>query len=217
MQHAARPKAPGSQAMPAQESGSRPARPLPWQPNGNASVDKPAGRLWITMEGGGSQAVPMAIYANAYRTNAPWQYVAPAAGSIKDYFSVQAYGGGLYDLSLYGPNGFLRRFVGNINTVGGQLEVSASYSFATAGRAQLILTMVNKSAAPAVFTVRSNGYRGDGPWTYTVPAGGSASDFWNVQLYTNCWYDFTATVNVDSLFSRRFAGHVELGTASVSG
>jgi phospholipase C len=65
--------------------------------------------------------------------------------------------------------------------------------------------------------VKSNGYRTDGPWTYTVAAGATVSDFWNVQLYTNGWYDFTATASSDASFSRRFAGHVELGVASVTG
>jgi phospholipase C len=211
------PKAPSSQSMPMQEAGTRPARALPYQANGNASVEHSTGRLWITMNNGGSQAVHHAIYANNYRIDGPWQYDVAAGASVKDYFSVQAYGGGLYDLTLYGPNGFLRRFVGNINSAGGQLEVSASYDFSTAGAAKLILTMLNSSSKPATFTIKSNAYRGDGPWTYTVAPGGSLSDYWNAQLYTGCWYDFTVTVDVDSSFSRRFAGHIEVGLPSVTG
>lgn len=211
------PSAPYSQSMPSQESGSRPACALPYQPNGTSSVDKTNGILWITMSNSGTAAVHHSIYANNYRSDGPWQYDVPAAGSVKDYFHVQTYGGGAYDLSLYGPNGFLRRYIGNINTAGGQLEVTASYSFATAGKAQLLLTMTNSSSASVTFTVTSNAYRGDGPWTYTVAAGASVSDFWNVQLYTNGWYDLTATASSDASFSRRFAGHVELGVASVTG
>jgi phospholipase C len=211
------PVAPINQTVPTQESGARLACALPYQPNGTSSVDKTNGILWITMTNTGSQAVHHSIYANNYRSDGPWQYDVAANGSVKDYFHVQTYGGGSYDLSLYGPNGFMRRFVGNINTAGGQIEVSSSYSFATAGHAQLLLTMVNNTTASVTFTVKSNGYRSDGPWTYVVAAGATVSDFWNVQLYTGGWYDLSVTVNVDNNFSRRFVGHVELGGPSVTG
>lgn len=211
------PSAPGTATSPTQEAGQRVACALPYQPNGNASLDKTNGIVWITMNNTGTQAVHHSIYANAYRVDGPWQYDVPANGTVKDYFHAQTYGLGWYDLSLYGPNGFLRRFTGNMNYAGSNVEVTASYSFATAGHAQLLLTMVNSSTAAVTFTVTSNAYRTDGPWTYTVPAGGTVSDFWNVQLYTNGWYDFTATVNIDSSFSRRFLGHIEMNAASLTG
>lgn len=211
------PKPPATQAMPVQESGTRPARPLPYQPNATGSVDKANGIYWITLANTGSQGAHHAIYANNYRSDGPWQYDVAAGASIKDYFHVQTYGGGKFDLSVYGANGFLRRFIGDINSAGGQLEASASYDFSATGAAKLIITMTNTSAKPAVFTVKSNGYRTDGPWTYTVPAGGSASDYWNVQLYTHGWYDFTVTVDVDAGFSRRMAGHVEVGSVTTTG
>ncbi|XLM22426.1 DUF756 domain-containing protein, partial [Chromobacterium piscinae] len=43
----------------------------------------------------------------------PWQYDVAGGAENKDYFHAQTYGLGLYDLTLYGPNGFLRRFAGN--------------------------------------------------------------------------------------------------------
>ncbi|PRC94096.1 phosphocholine-specific phospholipase C [Solimicrobium silvestre] len=212
------PTAPLNQITPLQEFGTRLACALPYQPNGTSLVAKSTGIVWITMTNTGSQAVHHSIYANNYRSDGPWQYDVAANGSVKDYFHVQTYGGGYYDLSLYGPNGFMRRFVGNINTAaGGLLEVTSSYSFATAGNAQLLLTMVNNTTASVTFTVTSNGYRTDGPWTCVVAAGATVSSYWNVQTVTSGWYDFTATVNADSSFSRRFAGHVELGGTSITG
>lgn len=211
------PHAPTSQSLPLQEAGTRPARALPYQPNATSRVEKSTGRFWITMTNTGTQSVHHSIYANNYRSDGPWQYDAKPNTPNSDYFSVQSYGAGKYDLSVYGPNGFLRRFIGDINAAGANVEVTSSYDFTTAGQAKLILTMVNNTAASVTFTVRSNGYRSDGPWTYTLTAGSTMTDYWNVQLYTNCWYDFTATVSNDALFSRRFAGHVEVGTESVSG
>jgi len=211
------PTPPKTQAMPSQESGTRSACALPYQPNATSSQVKSTGRLWITMSNSGTASVHHAIYANNYRSDGPWQYDVGAGDSVEDYFSVQTYGAGKYDLSCYGPNGFLRRFIGDIDTAGGEVEVLSSYDFSTAGEARLILSMSNSSSASVSFTVKSNAYRSDGPWTYTVAAGATVTDYWNVQLYTNGWYDFTATVSSDSLFSRRFAGHVELGAPSTTG
>jgi phospholipase C len=213
------PSVPVIQSMPTQEStATKPACALPYQPNALSSTDVPDGIVWITMTNTGAQSVHYAIYANNYRTDGPWQYDVPSTdGSVKDYFHAQTYGGGLYDLSCVGPNGFLRRFIGNINVAGAALEVVASYDFSTSGAAKLVLTMTNNGTAAVIFTVTSNAYRSDGPWTYNVGPGASVSDDWNVQLYTDCWYDLTATTNIDSLFSRRFAGHVEIGSTSVTG
>ena len=211
------PKAPTTPSMPIQESGTRPARAIPYQPNATSRVEKSTGRFWITMSNIGNESVHHSIYPNNYRSDGPWQYDVKNGSPVSDYFSVQTYGAGKYDLSVYGPNGFLRRFIGDINAAGAAVEVTSSYDFTTSGQAKLILTMTNNSTSSVTFTVASNGYRGDGPWTYTLTAGSTLTDYWNVQLYTNCWYDFTATVSIDPLFSRRFVGHVELGTESVSG
>lgn len=211
------PTAPITQTLPAQELGTKPARPLPYQPNATSRVDKANGRFWIAMNNTGSATVHHSIYANNFRTDGPWQYDILPNTNTEDYFSVQNFGGGNYDLSVYGPNGFLRRFTGNINTAGANVEVVSSYDFGTAGAAKLILTMKNTSTTTVNFTVKSNAYRTDGPWVYSVPAGQTVSDFWNVELYTNCWYDFSVTANNDAAFSRRFVGHIETGAASVTG
>ncbi len=211
------PAAPTVQSMPIPESGTKPARALPYQPNATSSIEKSAGRFWIEMSNTGSQAVHYAIAPNAYRTDAPYHYDVSPNIPVKDYFSVQSFGAGKYDLSTYAPNGFLRRFVGDINGAGAIFEITSSYNFSLFDQAQLILTMVNTGTVPIIVTVKSNAYRGDGPWTYTVAPGATVSDFWNTEWYTENWYDFTATINIDSLFLRRFAGHIELSTPSVTG
>jgi phospholipase C len=77
--------------------------------------------------------------------------------------------------------------------------------------------MTNSGSTAATFTISSNHYRGDGPWTYSVPAGGSVSDYFNQVAYCGGWYDFTVTVSSDAAWSRRFTGHLETGAASVTG
>ncbi|MFI5627928.1 phospholipase domain-containing protein [Streptomyces sp. NPDC051664] len=85
------------------------------------------------------------------------------------------------------------------------------------GRTAIRFRLCNASTAAVKFTTRSNNYRADGPWTYTVPAGGSTEDYFNAVAGQNGWYDFTVTADADSTWSRRYTGHIETGAASISG
>ena len=218
-------------ALPAQESGTRSARALPYQPDGYVSSIQTGSNgqilLWLKMANEGAQATAaatFAVYANNYRSGGPWQYTVPAHSSagdgvVTDYFNVgSGYGNGAYDLTMTGPNRFLRRFQGNATTAGQHAEVTSHYAVSpNLNQQSLWLTMTNTATSSVTFTVTANHYRTDGPWTYTVAAGGSVSDYFNQVAYCNGWYDFTITVGGDAAWSRRFTGHIETGAASVTG
>lgn len=199
------PSVPAQQSMPVQEPGTRPGRPIPYQPNAVSLTDCGAGQFWITMTNAGAASIHLAIYPNAYRTDDPWQYDIDASNSVSDSFNVITSGGGLYDLTCYGPNGFQRRFAGNINTNCNQVEVSSSID-PIAGTVALFLQ--NLTASTVVFTV-TNGYPTGGPWTYNVPAGNTVTDTFPTVANNSGFYDLTATANSDALFLRRLAGHIE--------
>ncbi|WP_037606595.1 phosphocholine-specific phospholipase C [Streptacidiphilus rugosus] len=223
--------APTNNALPVQESGTKPARALPYQPNAwvdHIEFDSGGKTLvWIKMANQGAQATAYAhysIYANAYRTGGPWQYtVAPSSngtdGTATDFFNVGTnYGAGKYDLTCVGPNRFLRRFTGNTTAAGKSCEATTSYAVApSTGKEALYVNMTNTGTSAVTFTITSNNYRTDGPWTYQVAAGTTVSDYFNAVAYQNGWYDFTVTVSGDSSWSRRVTGHIETGSASVSG
>lgn len=209
------PTAPLPGQMPAPEGGRRPARALPYQCNAYGSTDLAGGIFWVHMQNSGSQAVHYAIYANQYRSDGPWQYDVAGGGEIKDYFHAQTYGGGLYDLTVYGPNGFLRRFAGNLRSAMGVLEAVSAVSV-VAGVPQLTLQLNNQGAKVATFQVSGNGYGGAAPQQVVVTPGGSQLLSWNLSGVYG-WYDFTVTCTGDGGFVRRLVGHVETGTASVTG
>src|SRR5262249_48730414 len=151
------------------------------------------------------------IYANAYRTGGPWQYtVAPhdaatgTDGSASDSFNIGAnFGDGQYDLTVTGPNRFLRHFIGNATTAGRYAEASTSYGPAPdTGKQALWFTMTKPGTTAATFTITSNYYRG-GTWTYQVAPGATVKDFFNAVAIAQGWYDFTVTVSSDSSWSRR--------------
>ncbi|GAA3050139.1 phosphocholine-specific phospholipase C [Streptomyces glomeratus] len=220
-------------ALPVQETGTKPARALPYQPNAYISrFDYNANGqvlVWVDMANQGVQAgeaVHFSVYANAYRSGGPWQYTVDpynaatrTDGQAEDYFNVgSGYGNGLYDLSVVGPNRFLRRFTGNALGPAKNIEVGCYYAPApTTGKQAVWFRMTNQTAASVTFTIKSNNYRSDGPWTYQVAAGEFTDDFFNAVAYQGGWYDFTVTVSADGSFSRRFVGHIETGAPSVTG
>ncbi len=217
---------PTMNALPAQESGTRPARPLPYQLN--ASVTRwdfsahQKIRLWITMSNEGplaTKSAHFAVYANDFRTGGPWQYTVPADGAVRSSFQVgKGYGSGKYDFTVIGPNRFLRRLTGDARGAGRYLEVLSSLGPAPDSTADALwFAMENGSSGAVTFTIRANNYRPDGPFRYTVAAGQTVRDHFNAVVYSNGWYDFTVIVDVDGGWLRRFVGHIETGEVSVSG
>jgi phospholipase C len=224
---------PGTNSMPTQEAGTKPARALPYQPN--AWVDRieydanSEILLWIDLANQGPQATSWAhysIYTNAYGTGAPRQYtVAPynaatgTDGSTSDSFSIGAgNGNGLYDLTVVGPNRFLRRFTGNASGAGQTAEAVTYYAPApNTGQQAVWFKMTNTSTSTVTFTITSTNYRSDGPWTYQAAPGATVSDYFNAVSVAGGWYDFTVTVSSDSSWSRRATGHIETGTQSITG
>ncbi|MFG3188871.1 phosphocholine-specific phospholipase C [Streptomyces omiyaensis] len=217
---------PQNNALPAQEPGRRPARALPYQPNGNLDRFEfgAAGKIlaWFSMTNQGPEArraAHFSIHPHQHRATAAWQYTVDPGTTATDYFTIGlGSGSGKYDISMMGPNRFLRRFVGDASKAGGAIEAAARFAVEPGtGKTAIWFRLSNASGGPVTFTVRSNAYRTDGPWTYTVPAGSSREDFFNAVAYSDGWYDFTVLADVDGTWSRRYTGHIETGAPSVTG
>jgi phospholipase C len=201
-----------------QEAGDRPARALPYQPNASCEIDHRADKIHLRMTNAGNRCVHMSVYANDGADNGPWQFdVAAGDDASGVHFELPVPFGGNHDLSVHGPNGFLRRFAGDLDPARARLEATTAYDFSVPGHARLVLTLINDGDTETVFTIRSNAYLDAGPWSLAVPARQTASIDWDVQLYTNGWYDLTITADTTPAFVRRCAGHIETGLASISG
>ncbi|SEO80450.1 phosphocholine-specific phospholipase C [Actinacidiphila rubida] len=213
-------------ALPRQEPGTRPARALPYQPNAwltafrSGANGRILARIPMANQGApATRAAHLAVYANAHRGGGPWQYTLDAGGTASGAFDCGAgFGGGRYDLSVVGPNRFLRRFRGDATKTGKDLRVTPSYAVEQGtGKLALWLALTNGAAGRATFTVTAGNYRTDGPWTYPVEPGESAHVYFNAVAYAHGWYDVTVTADVDTTWSQRFTGHLEHGQASVTG
>jgi phospholipase C len=235
-------------AMPGQEPGTRPARALPHQPNanldgfafgGNGSVQA---LLSFTNAGPHARrAAHFSVYDNAAPpativddpSRLPGQYTVdpsrtPNSPAVPGSVEIGAgRGDGRYDLTVVGPNRFLRHFAGDVTAPGRTAGVRASYDGAESGRPQLVLELANNGTAPMTFTVGPNAYgsgsnaygsgRAGEERTYRVPAHGRARHVVNARESSHGWYDLAVTLGGDPTWSRRYVGHLEDGEDSVTG
>jgi phospholipase C len=230
---------PGDNQMPSQEPGAKPARPLPVQPNANLTGFSTAADGTVTADLSFSnnglhvrKASHFSVYNNLagvpsladFPASFPGQYtVEPSRSSWNrtqpGIAPVGATAGDTgYDITVAGPNRFLRRFTGDISAAGADLSVRADYFQGGFGPApQLLLTLTNASDNAVTFTVTTNAYGKDRPRTYRVAAHRSAVESADPLLSAGGWYDLTVTASTDQSWSQRFVGHLENGEASITG
>lgn len=198
------PVPPAQQTPPVQEAGTNLRRPGPYRPNTFWVADCTNARVGITMTNAGTASAHFSIYANAFRTDGPWQYDVGPSSSVSDYFSVAATGG-RYDFTCYGPRRFHQRFAGSINANCGFLNVAASLDPAGGG---LILSLQNGTASPVTFTLTNAALSG-GALSYTVPPGYAVTNVYPGALDTNGTYRVSAAASSDPAFLREFAGDAD--------
>ncbi|MFI8435307.1 phosphocholine-specific phospholipase C [Streptomyces sp. NPDC079020] len=202
-----RPTPPGAGSMPRQEAGSRPARPLPYAPYVDGAVSVGDGRIALTFSPGTAAGAQFYV-TSANRSDAPWTYTAEAGRTVSDTWN-SAYSKGTHDLTVHGPNGFLRTFRCPAKTAGA--EVTARHN---AGTGNLDLTFTNAGSTDARLTV-ANAYGGRPPLTVTVGPGATVRHTVDLSA-SRRWYDVSVDAGTGTGFLRRFAGHVETGEAGIS-
>ncbi len=201
------PPVPSNQVMPVQEPGTRPARPVPYELRVHGAVDVAAGSFGITFGCSGKTAVYQVRSGNS--TLGPWTYTAGTGDEVTDWWPIAGSGLSGYDLSVYGPNGFLRSYRGSLagsSTV--QLAVHVSYH---KERNAVTLSGVNRGKGQVnvrvldVYSGKSN--------STELKAGAEWEKTYELNP-TFGWYDLAITVESDSTFRYQLAGHVETGEES---
>ena len=186
-----------------QETGTRPARALPYRPNANASFDRGNRMVILKLVNDGSESVHFAAYSTG--EDSPRRYdVSTADGPVVDAFPLDD--GVHYDIAVHGPNGFLRRFIGDASH--SAVAVSCDYDLGEGGHVRL--TAMNHGSESV--TVRVSDEYGRTPLQKARIEAGAYAVFEHVELYTNGWYDLILSLDGDSDFRWRFAGHIETGS-----
>jgi phospholipase C len=226
---------------PKQEPGTKRARALPYQPNANL--------VGFTQHHGGSFTADLAfsnsgshvrkashfsVYNNLaaapalteYPAKFPGQYTVDAASRNRTVPGTAPVGATAddtaYDITVMGPNRFLRHFTGDVDSSGRTAQVEAEYSEEGHGHGhgsalRLALKLTNTGSRAVTFTVASNHYMKDRTVSYHVPAHGHATHTVDPLAKSDGWYDLTVKLSGDSSWSRRYVGHLEDGSHSVTG
>ncbi|MFF1505838.1 phosphocholine-specific phospholipase C [Streptomyces sp. NPDC058326] len=197
--------APASGTMPRQERGGKPTRPLKYAPYVDGAADTAAGIYRLTFSGGPSAGAHFYV-TSANRTDAPWTYTTAANTSLSDTWNT-TYSKGLTDLTVHGPNGFVRRFRSPGKTA--VPEVKARHNPTTA---TLDLTFTN--AGPTTQLTLRNAYANT-TRTVTVPQGATVPLTVDVSA-AHHWYDLTITSPTSPDYLRHLAGHIETALPSHS-
>ena len=197
-----------------QEPGVRPARALPYELHVNASVYGGT-KLRIEFANRGNQGAHFHVYATN-RTDGPWRYTVGARRVLHADFDLTVTNGA-YTFAVYGPNGFVRVFSGNVSAPAAphrnpaQPEVKAGYDVANGN---LYLKLRNHGGAHVTLTLTDNAY-GAPSRQVTLHGGDERVEQWMLAS-SHQWYDVTVSDGAAGTFSRRFAGHVENGRPSYS-
>jgi phospholipase C len=203
------PVPPEDQSLPVQESGVRPARALPYELHVRARTDLTHGAVNIYFGNSGKIAAVYQVYSADGRSG-PWTYTVAPDTELSDSWNLTANDQTDYDLSVFGPNGFLRVFKGSIASGKANIASSLIYNIQSNG---VILGIHNRTGTASTVSVFSH-------YThkrieFRLEEHREVSEFWSLDRSYG-WYDFTITTSSDSSFQQRLAGHLETGRDSMS-
>jgi phospholipase C len=225
---------PAVQTMPAQEPGTRPARPLPYALSTHSRIDLENARIYIDFENQGKAGAAFYVRNNLLPHLPPRRYTVSAGQSLSDFWLISDQGSERhprqlradpdYDLTLLGPNGFYTHFRGAVvfplsedpddnKHIKPQPSPEATLS-TNQKTGEIHLTLTNNGTAPCTITIAS-AYAISAPHQHKLAPGEKAEDHWP-SAETHNWYDLTITTAEAPTFLRRYAGHIETSKPSTS-
>ena len=185
--------------VPAQEKGIRPARTLPYRLDVRATVKPSAGTVVLKfLNTGWATAVFHVRSGNP--ADSPRSYTVEPGKWLEGSWSVTS----SYDLSVYGPNGFVRYFQGSIGSGAAVLDVVSKYDREDdhdddrdddRGSIKLIITNTGAKAEVSVLDAYTGHSR-----TRLHHRGETWEDRSSLEQFYG-WYDLIVTVENTTLLS----------------
>ena len=199
--------------IPAQEKGIRPARALPYALDVQGWVDSSSGTVTLKFFNTGAAGVVFQV-RSGNPADVVRNYTVEPGKNLADTWTETS----SYDLSVYGPNGFVRYFNGSFGSGAAVLDVRSDLGSGNGwgshgDSGSIALTITNLAAKAADVTVL-DAYTGCSMTELLDPNDNSQSEFSLEQFFG--WYDLIITVSGDPTFQYRLAGHVENGRDSFS-
>src|SRR4029453_1085708 len=194
------PVPPSNQQVPHQETGVRPARALPYTLHVHGDVRASSGEFRLHFRNSGQAGAVFPVRGAG--AQAPRTYTVEANTHPPQAWRRRDLGGSNYDLSVFGPNGFYRRFKGAVSgRHHADLQVRAVYYGESNG---ITLEIANRASLPARVSI-FNRYTSRAT-TFVLAPNESGSRSWYLTRFGG-WYELTVTVEHDPGFQYVFAGH----------
>ena len=202
------PPPPAVQTKPVQESGTRPARAVPYSLNVTTTANLTDELVTFTFTNTGAQTAVFQV-RSANSLQGPRSYTVSPSKTLSDTWDFAADGLAAYDLSVYGPNGFYRHYRGGAReSTANNLDSGVTYDVSGDG-----VTLFARNARTLAATVNVlNVYTG-ATTSHTLNSGAMFQTFVSLTENTG-WYDFVLTVESDTTFRQEIAGHLETGKPS---
>jgi phospholipase C len=192
--------------VPQQEKGLRAARALPYELNVHAKVNASNRTVVLKFINTGGATVVFQV-RSANPEDVVRTYTVEPGKDLSGEWKVAS----TYDLSVYGPNGFLRSFKGTIGSTAAALDIVSKYG--THGRGSIALDITNVTDVQAEVTLL-DAYTGKSFSQHLQPQQTLEHKLPLDQF--GGWYDLIVKVSGDANFEYQLAGHVETGKDSIS-
>ncbi|PSL23236.1 phospholipase C [Dyadobacter jiangsuensis] len=187
-----------------QEKGTRYSRALPYRLHTHAKAA--SNKVELFFENAGTVGAVFHVYDLKHLDRIPRRYTVEAGKSLSDEWVPDSDG---YELEVFGPNGYFRRFLGG--NAGVEPEIKASYEHS---KGILRLELQNPGKSEVEMTIMSS-YDPSKPLNMRIPAGKKLTREWNCVDQGN-WYDLTIELSSHQKYQRRFAGRIETGKHGIS-
>jgi len=200
-----------------QEKGQKNSSALAYELYAKESFAKEDNRIHLTLEAGNkvfddkSLSSPFNVYSGpSYKEGVKfWPFAVVAGQNLSFDWNLADFKDGHYDLTVYGPNGFMRGFKGHEEP----LTVRATYEIGRKGHltGNLVLEIQNHGKKSFRLHAEDNAYS---TWKKSIVLAAGKSTKWIVESHKiHGWYDITVHAE-NTKFVRQFAGRVETGNHS---
>jgi phospholipase C len=204
------PLSPVLQSLPVQESGTRPARAVPYTVNVSAVANAATGEVTLEFINTGKRAAVFQV-RSSNPLQPPRGYTVSPQTTLSDTWAYGLLGVVGYGLSVLGPNGFLRTYRGGLLAdTSASIAAALAYDIAKGG---VTLTAVNDGTRTCELQILE---------VYTsvltskkLAPGSKYERFFGTNP-RHGWYDFILSVVEDVTFRQQLAGHLETGSDSVT-
>jgi phospholipase C len=197
--------------VPAQEKGIRPARALPYELDVHAAVNASNNTVTLTFVNTGNATVVFHVRSGNAADPVRYYTVEPGK-SLAGTWNITSPVTSPYNLSVYGPNGFVRYFNGGIGSSAAILDVVTRYNIGQGPNIGWNITNFGSTEAEVIVL---DAYTGNLLTTRVLHPHATVVDKLSLDQFFG-WYDLIVTVGGDPAFKYRLAGHVETGEDSYS-